>query len=113
MIIIKKFKESNTIILGISFLLFLIGLLGLASISIHQGGSLKSGSFLKQMLFIFPGIILFLFTFLLPKAIYHKFAYWIYGVILISVILPFIGPKIAGTHRWIDIGIIGIQIIKN
>ena len=70
--IIEKFREANYVIIGVTFLLFLIGLVGLSSIAIHQDSTIQSSSFLKQTLFVFPGIVLFIFTFYLPKSFYHK-----------------------------------------
>jgi rod shape determining protein RodA len=107
--IIEKIREANYVIIGVTFLLFLIGLVGLSSIAIHQDSTIQSSSFLKQTLFVFPGIVLFIFTFYLPKSFYHKSAYWVYGFILLAILFPFIGEKIAGTYRWIDIGPLGIQ----
>ena len=107
--IIEKFREANHVIIGVTFLLFIIGLVGLSSIAIHQDSTIQSSSFLKQTLFAIPGIILFLITFSLPKSFYHKVSYWVYGFILLAVLFPFIGHKIAGTYRWIDVGPIGIQ----
>ena len=107
--IIEKIREANYVIIGVTFLLFLIGLVGLSSIAIHQEGTIQSSSFLKQTLFVLPGIVLFIFTFYLPKSFYHKSAYWVYGFILLMILFPFIGEKIAGTYRWIDIGPLGIQ----
>ena len=107
--IIEKIREANYVIIGVTFLLILIGLAGLSSIAIHQDSTIQSSSFLKQTLFVFPGIVLLLFTFYLPKSFYHKSAYWIYGFILLAILVPFFGEKIAGTYRWIDIGLLGIQ----
>ncbi|SVB39794.1 uncharacterized protein METZ01_LOCUS192648 [marine metagenome] len=47
--------------------------------------------------------------FYFPKSLYHKSAYWAYGFILLAILVPFTGEKIAGTYRWIDIGPLGIQ----
>ena len=107
--IIKKIREANYVIIGVIFLLFLIGLVGLSSIAIHQNGTIQSSSFFKQTLFVLPGIVLLIFTFYLPKSFYHKSAYWIYGFILLAILVPFFGEKIVGTYRWIDIGLLGIQ----
>ena len=93
--IIEKIREANYVIIGVTFLLFLIGLVGLSSIAIHQEGTIQSSSFLKQTLFVLPGIGLFIFTFYLPKSFYHKSAYWVYGFILLMILFPFIGEKIA------------------
>ena len=107
--ITEKLREANYLIIGVTFLLFLIGLVGLASIAIHQEGTIQPSSFLKQILFVFPGIVLCIIIFYLPKSVYHKSAYWAYGIILLAILVPFTGEKIAGTYRWIDIGPLGLQ----
>jgi rod shape determining protein RodA len=105
----NKFREAKIIILGLVFILICSGLLGLSSISIHQEGTIRSNTFIKQALFIFPGILLFFITFYLPKSLVHKCAYWAYLVIILAVLFPFLGQKIAGTYRWINVGPIGLQ----
>ena len=107
--IIEKLREVNYVIIGVIFLLFLIGLVGLSSIANHQEGTIQSSSFLKQTLFVFPGIVLCIIMFYFPKSLYHKSAYWAYGFILLAILVPFTGEKISGTYRWIDIGPLGIQ----
>ena len=61
--IIEKLREVYYVIIGVIFLLFLIGLVGLSSIAIHQDGTIQSSSFLKQTLFVFPGIVLCIIMF--------------------------------------------------
>jgi rod shape determining protein RodA len=107
--IIEKFREANYVIIGVTFLLFLIGLVGLSSIAIHQDGTIQSSSFLKQIYFFFPGFVLCIIMFYLPKSIYHKYSYLAYGFIILAILVPFTGEKIAGTYRWIDIGPLGLQ----
>ena len=48
--ITEKLREANYLIIGVTFLLFLIGLVGLASIAIHQEGTIQPSSFFKQIL---------------------------------------------------------------
>ena len=107
--IIEKLREANYVIIGVAFLLFLIGLVGLSSIAIHQDGTIQSSSFLKQIYFFFPGFVLCIIMFYLPKSIFHKYSYLLYGFIILAILVPFTGEKIAGTYRWIDIGPLGIQ----
>jgi len=106
---LNKIREAKLIILGLVIILICSGFLGLSSISIHQEGTIRSNTFIKQALFVFPGILLFFITFYLPKSLIHKSAYWAYLVIILAVLFPFLGPKIAGTYRWINVGPIGIQ----
>ncbi|MDP7608187.1 MAG: FtsW/RodA/SpoVE family cell cycle protein [Candidatus Marinimicrobia bacterium] len=107
--IIEKLREANYVIIGVAFLLFLIGLVGLSSIAIHQDDTIQTSSFLKQIYFFFPGFVLCIIMFYLPKSIFHKYSYLAYGFIILAILVPFTGEKIAGTYRWIDIGPLGIQ----
>ena len=107
--IIEKLREANYVIIGVAFLLFLIGLVGLSSIAIHQDDTIQTSSFLKQIYFFFPVFVLCIIMFYLPKSIFHKYSYLAYGFIILAILVPFTGEKIAGTYRWIDIGPLGIQ----
>tara|TARA_B100001287_G_C22682938_1_gene531534 strand:+ start:643 stop:1869 length:1227 start_codon:yes stop_codon:yes gene_type:complete len=106
MISIRKLNISDTPwkILFSALFLSLIGLVALNSIS-YQSTSLTSNPFYKQVLFLFFALIGFLFSFFTPKYIIHKYAYIIYGLGSILVILPFLGSPHAGTYRWINIGL--------
>ena len=107
--IIEKLREANYVIIGVAFLLFLIGLVGLSSIAIHQDDTIQTSSFLKQIYFFFPGFVLCIIMFYLPKSIFHKYSYLAYGFIILAILVPFTGEKFAGTYRWIYIGPLGIQ----
>ena len=91
-------------ILFSSILLSFIGLIALNSIS-HQNSSILHNPFYKQLLFLFLACISFLFSFITPKYIIHKYSYIIYGIGIIIVVLPFFGSSHAGTYRWLDIGL--------
>ncbi len=91
-------------ILFSSILLSIIGLVALNSIS-HQNTSILQSPFYKQLFFLFLASFSFFFSFLTPKYIIHKYAYFIYGIGVIIVILPFFGDSHAGTYRWLNIGL--------
>ena len=106
MISIKKpnVNDAPWKILLSALFLSLLGLIALNSIS-YQSTSLAMNPFYKQLLFLFLAIIGFVFSFLTPKYIIHKYAYFIYGLGSLLVILPFFGNTHAGTYRWLDIGL--------
>ena len=107
--IFRQLKASPTIILINVFGLVFIGLMSLYSISILQKENL-SNAFIKQLLFLGPAIILMIITTVLSKRLIHKYIYILYGLIIILVVLPFLGEEIAGTYRWIDLGLsFGLQ----
>ena len=106
MINIKKLNINDTPwkILFSALFLSLIGLVALNSIS-YQSTSLALNPFYKQLLFLFIALVGFLISFFTPKYIIHKYAYIIYSVGSILVILPFFGDTHAGTYRWLNIGL--------
>ena len=92
-------------VLLLPLVLTLIGLIALFSISVNQFGVIAITAFTKQLLFMIPAIGGFLIILFIPKYIIHKYIYLAYGVILLLVTVPFLLSTIAGTHRWINIGL--------
>ena len=93
-----------------SIMLTCLGLISLFSISMHQFGDLAITTFTKQLLFLIPAIVGFLTILFIPKYIIHKYIYAAYSLMLILIFVPFLFDTIAGTHRWINIGLpVGVQ----
>ena len=86
-------------------ILTFIGMVALFSISVNQFGVIAITAFTKQLLFMIPAIIGFLFILFIPKYLIHKYIYLMYGLILVLVTVPFLLSTIAGTPRWINIGL--------
>ena len=99
----NKIKASPYIILINVFILLIIGLFSLFSISVVQEEN-SSKAFYKQLFFLGPAILLMLITALLSKRFIHKYIYLFYLFTLFFVFLQFLGSKMAGTYRWIDLG---------
>ena len=91
-------------ILFSSILLSIVGLIALNSIS-YQNTSILHSPFYKQLFFLFLALISFSFSFVTPKYMIHKYAYIIYAIGVIIVMLPFFGSPHAGTYRWLNIGL--------
>ena len=86
-------------------ILTFIGMVALFSISVNQFGVIAITAFTKQLLFMIPAIAGFLIILFIPKYLIHKYIYLIYGLIIVLVTAPFLMSTIAGTHRWINIGL--------
>ena len=86
-------------------ILTFIGMVALFSISVNQFGVIAITAFTKQLLFMIPAIIGFFFILFIPKYLIHKYIYLMYGLILVLITVPFLLSTIAGTHRWINIGL--------
>ena len=104
-----NFKKLNIIetpwkIIFSASLLSFIGLVALSSIS-YQSPSIVQNPFFKQLFFLIFAFAGFLIAFLTPKYLIHKYAYVIYSLGIILVILPFFGATHAGTYRWLNIGL--------
>ena len=97
-------NEAPWKVLMSAMLLSFIGLVALNSISFQSPSSTLS-PFIKQLLFLLIALIGFLFSFFTPKYIIHKYAYIIYGIGSILVVLPFFGNPHVGTHRWLNVGL--------
>ena len=105
----KKILESPISVLFPVSGLVILGLATLFSITSTQGHA-PPNALSKQTLFIIPAVILMFMILLTPRRIIHKYIYIIYGCIIIAVTVPFFGEKIAGTYRWINIGLpFGLQ----
>jgi len=85
--------------------LSMIGLLVLKSISQHQIGGVFQNPFSKQLLFMGPSVIGAITILFIPRYTIHKYAYALYTISIIFVILPFFGSPHAGTYRWLNIGL--------
>ena len=104
-----NFKKLNIIetpwkIIFSASLLSIIGLVALSSIS-YQSPSIVQNPFFKQLFFLIFAFAGFLIAFLTPKYLIHKYAYVIYSLGIVLVILPFFGATHAGTYRWLNIGL--------
>ena len=106
MILLRKttFNDAPWKILFSALFLSFIGLIALNSIS-HQNTTIIQNPFYKQLFFLFIAFCTFSISFIIPKYIIHKYAFIIYGIGIIIVILPFFGSSHAGTYRWLNVGL--------
>lgn len=79
-----------------------IGLAALYSIGTNQPGLWYQHSYAKQILFLFLALSLALTVFLIPLSRIHKYAYGVYGLAVLGILIPYLLPTLAGTHRWIS-----------
>lgn len=100
-----EIKElPNQIILAVIFLT-IFGLIVLKSISQHHSGGLLQNPFSKQVLFMIPAILGAISVLFIPRFTIHKYAYTLYSIGILIILLPFLGSSHAGTYRWLNIGL--------
>tara|TARA_B100001250_G_C19807052_1_gene793860 strand:- start:1353 stop:2585 length:1233 start_codon:yes stop_codon:yes gene_type:complete len=100
-----EFNEFSFGLFGIAFCLVFISLIGLYSISQNATGNIFLSPFYKQIIILIPSFIISIVVLYIPKYSIHKYVYHFYVLGIIFVLLPFLGPKHAGTHRWFDLGL--------
>ena len=100
----KKIEKSPTIILIPVFILLLLGLFSLLSITTLQSQA-PPNAFSKQLFFLIPSFIMLFVMSVLSKRLIHKYIYVFYVLVVFAVLLPFIGDKVSGTYRWINFGL--------
>ena len=98
-------SEMPISIIIFTIMLTCLGLICLQSISMNQFGDLAITTFTKQLIFLIPAFVGFLTILFIPKYIIHKYIYAAYSLMLMLILIPFLFKTIAGTHRWINIGL--------
>lgn len=111
---IKKITDSlsdtHTIILVIAAILCLAGLITLYSASLFDPQPFFRRPIGRQILWVLVGTGVAAIIYYLNQKIIFVSTYFLYGIGLIFLILPyFLGSRIGGTARWIGIGSFGIQ----
>ncbi len=97
-------------IIFMAIMLTCLGLIVLNSISTNQFDVIAITTFTKQLLFLIPALVGFLTILFIPKYMIHKYIYAAYSLMLMLILVPFLFETIAGTHRWINIGLpVGVQ----
>ncbi|MFH1851726.1 MAG: rod shape-determining protein RodA [Candidatus Neomarinimicrobiota bacterium] len=104
-----KFREAPASILVAALVLTLIGFISINSVSHHQELTLTSTTFFRQLVWTLPALVMMLVTLALSRKNIYKYTILAYVGILLLLLLPFAGPKVAGTYRWITLGPVNFQ----
>jgi len=99
------YKEMPLRIIWFVAFLTLVGLVVLNSISQQYQGKIFNTPFIKQLLFLFPAILIAYIIIFIPRYTIHKYTYTLYILGIIFVLLPFTGNPHAGTYRWLNLGL--------
>lgn len=69
--------------------------------------NLNSG---RQLVFIGGSVIIILAIFIIDRQFYETFAYFVYGLVMLLLLLvPLIGKEVGGNKAWLGIGSFGVQ----
>ncbi|MBI4721537.1 MAG: rod shape-determining protein RodA [Candidatus Stahlbacteria bacterium] len=100
------FRDFDFVLLGLTLFLVFVGLISVYSTTYGESSSI----FLRQLLWVFIGLIVGIIFYLVPLRAWDAFSWVFYLASLVGVILVFvIGTGSHGAKRWIDIGGIRLQ----
>ena len=108
-------RKTPTILVGIVLLLLALGIVMLASASSVKGNAVYKDSnyfLIRQLLWLGAAVVAGGVTYSVD---YHRWQKWwpyigaIAGVFLVLVLVPHVGVKINGSHRWLRFGPISAQ----
>ena len=100
----KTIRSSPFSVLLIVFSILCLGLISLFSVAVSRSAD-DSNAFIRQLIFLGPAVLLMFVFLIVPKKLIHEYVYILYGTVILFVILPYFSPKVADTHRWIDLGL--------
>ncbi len=100
--------------IGLYMALVLLGWINIYAVVYDEGVhqpifslSINSG---RQLLFIIASLVIIMGIVILDMRFYETFAYVLYGVIVVLLIMvPLIGKEVGGNKAWLGIGSFGVQ----
>ena len=100
--------------IGLYALMVVLGWLNIYAVGYDEGVgqpiftlTLNSG---RQLLFIGASMVIILGIIILDMRFYDAFAYLMYGVLMVILLMiPFFGKEVGGNRAWIGIGSFGVQ----
>mgnify|MGYP002620838374 CR=1 FL=1 len=108
--------KVDPLLLGTTILLLSIGLVMVASASLHIAAEDHGQPWfyvLRQLIFIALGLAAGMIAFSLPIAVWERLAPWLLLaglVLLLLVLVPGIGRSVNGATRWINLGVFNLQV---
>ena len=108
-------RKTPTILVGIVLLLLALGIVMLASASSVKGSAVYKDSnyfLVRQLIWLAVAVVV---GGVAATVDYHKWQRWwvpiavLAGLLLVLVLVPHVGVKINGSHRWIHLGPISAQ----
>ncbi len=102
----KYLEQTDWLLLGISMLLAAIGIICIYSAT----RGFESAFYLRQFYWLLIGLAILAPTVILDYAIFKRFAYVLFGLTLVLLIIAlFEGHTMGGAQRWISLGFVSFQ----
>jgi len=105
----EKLSGYDAWIIVATALLIFMGLMAVYSATLTNNPALQN-NFVKQVIWVFLGIIVASAVVLMPMKWFYQYAYVLYGIsILLLVLVLFLGKGSGGVHRWFILGPVRFQ----
>lgn len=98
------------------FALMSIGLIMVSSASVSFSAAVYQDAWFfgkRHIVYILMGLILAMFVVCIPMSVWQKYSGHLLLVslfLLVIVLIPGIGKKVNGSQRWLDFGVINVQV---
>jgi len=99
----SKLNKLKTGMLIVVSLVCIIGLLAVFSASSMESLSFWEKSIGRQVIWMFLGTLVATVIYFFKKELLFDLSYWLYGLGLCLILLPYLFPAGGGTHRWLSI----------
>ena len=106
----SRIREIDLTLIMSALILSIIGILLIYSAKLHSDNPLDRWIYIKQIIWVLVGISACVLTFSIPLRFYEVFAYVLYLLSLLALVLILIiGSSKMGAARWISLGGFNIQ----
>ena len=106
----------DPLLLGATILIMSLGFIMVMSASLHIAAESYGNPWFyatRQLLYIGLGLLLGVAVFRIPVAVMEKLGPWLLPagiLLLLLVLIPGIGRTVNGATRWLDLGVIKLQV---
>ncbi|MXW07821.1 MAG: cell division protein FtsW [Gammaproteobacteria bacterium] len=98
-----------------TFLLIALGLVAIVSATIYRADEVLNPYVVRHAIYMLLAVVVFFTLLHIPLALFHKFHKILFlGTLVISVLvlIPWIGVVAGGGRRWIDLGLMTVQVTE-
>ena len=108
-------NRLDPFVVSAMFLLVALGLVAIVSATIYRADEVLNPYVVRHAIYILLAIVVFYVLLHVPLALFQKFHKVLFlGTLAISVLvlIPWIGVVAGGGRRWIDLGVITLQVTE-
>lgn len=108
-------NRLDPFVVCLTFLLIALGLVAIVSATIYRADEVLNPYVVRHAIYMLFAVVVFFALLHIPLALFHKFHKILFlGTLVISVLvlIPWIGVVAGGGRRWIDLGLMTVQVTE-